>query len=232
MCKTGHWMSISLLSSKCLLILFLCSCTLKLSLLFHMKMEVFRQIFGEQTKCTDVIRTKMHVYRLGAQNTYRRFILNFSICSTNQYNYLCSFTKNKRKKREIFIYCLTHSAKMFNDIVVSGERGKSSCLQTNMRMLFSAAPRSDIWGKVFTVSLWVSRGSRVSCFVLRCEINEKPFDFPSKESVHVGRNCELCRRERRHPLVERGNKRGGGDALIKQFLLIITQFGVSIFILH
>lgn len=95
---------------------------------------------------------------------------------------------------------------MFNDIVASGERGKSSRLQTNMRMLFSAAPRSDIWGKVFAVSLWVSRGSRVSCFVLRCEINEKPFDFPSKESVHVGRNCELCRRGRRPPLVERGEK--------------------------
>lgn len=123
---------------------------------------------------------------------------------------------------------------MFNDILASGERGKSSCLQTNMRMLFSAAPRSDIWGKVFAVSLWVSRGSRVSCFVLRCEINEKPFDFPSKESVHVGRNCELCRRGRRPPLVERGEKKKkvGENALIKQFLLIITQFGVSIFILH
>lgn len=121
---------------------------------------------------------------------------------------LPKITKQNKKKTEIFIYCLTHSAKMFNDIVVSGERGKSSCLQTNMRMLFSAAPRSDIWGKVFADSLWVSRGSRVSCFVLRCEINEKPFDFPSKESVHVGRNCELCRRECRHPLVERG-KMGG-----------------------
>lgn len=101
-------MSISLLSSNCLLILFLCSCTLKLSLLFHVKMEVFRQIFGEQTKCTDVIRTKMHVYRLGAQNTYRRFILNFSICSTNQYNYLCSFTKNKKKK-ERFLFTVWHT---------------------------------------------------------------------------------------------------------------------------
>lgn len=120
---------------------------------------------------------------------------------------------------------------MFNDMVASGEWGKSSCLQTNMCMLFSAAPRSDIWGKVFAVSLWVSRGSHVSCFVLRCEINEKPFDSHSKESVYVGRNCELCRRECRHPLVERGEKKGGGDALIKQFLLIITQFGVSIFTL-
>lgn len=119
---------------------------------------------------------------------------------------------------------------MFNDIVASGERGNSSCLQTNMRMLFSAAPRSDIWGKVFAVSLWVSRGSHVSCFVLRCEINEKPFDFPSKEIVHVGRNCELCRRERRRPLVER--KKEGENTLMKQFLLIITQFGVSIFILQ
>ena len=120
---------------------------------------------------------------------------------------------------------------MFNDIVASGERGKSSCLQTNMRMLFSAAPRSDIWGKVFAVSLWVSRGSRVSCFTLRCEINEKkPFDFPSKESGNVGRNWEPCRRERMHPLVEREKKEGG--ALIKQFLAIITQFGVSSVILH
>lgn len=51
---------------------------------------------------------------------------------------------------------------MFNDNTASGERGKPSSRQTNTRMLFSAPPRSDIWGKVFVLSLWVSRGSASS----------------------------------------------------------------------
>lgn len=64
-----------------------------------------------------------------------------------------------------------------------------------------------------------------SCFVLRLqsEINEKPFDFPSKDGVQAGRNCELCWGECRMPPTER--KREAGNTLIKQFLLIIMLFG-------
>lgn len=45
--------------------------------------------------------------------------------------------------------------------------------------------------------------SRESCFVLplQYEINEKPFDFPSKERVQEGRNCELCWGECRNCLL-------------------------------
>lgn len=57
--------------------------------------KIANRFLDGKTKSTDMTRTKTHVYRLGAQNSYRRFILNSSICSTNQYNYLSSFTKNK-----------------------------------------------------------------------------------------------------------------------------------------
>ena len=49
------------------------------------------------------------------------------------------------------------------------------------------------------------------CFMLRLrsEINEKPFDFPSKERVQAGRNCELCCAECRMPPTEgEGERRG------------------------
>lgn len=50
-----------------------------------------------------------------------------------------------------------------------------------------------------------------SCFVLRLrsEINEKPFDFPSKERVQAGRNCELCWGECRMPPMERKREKSG-----------------------
>lgn len=64
-----------------------------------------------------------------------------------------------------------------------------------------------------------------TCFVLRLrsEINEKPFDFPSKERVQAGRNCELRWGECRMPPTKR--EREEGNTLIKQFLLIIMLFG-------
>lgn len=52
-----------------------------------------------------------------------------------------------------------------------------------------------------------------SCFVLRLrsEIKGKPFDFPSKERVRAGRNCELCWAECRMPPTEREQEKEGED---------------------
>lgn len=51
--------------------------------------------------------------------------------------------------------------------------------------------------------------SRDLCFVLRLqsETNEKPFDFPSKERVQAGRNCELCWGECGIPSIEEERER-------------------------
>lgn len=67
--------------------------------------------------------------------------------------------------------------------------------------------------------------SRESCFVLclQSEINEKPFDFPSKERLQVGRNCELCWAEPWMPPTAR-EKEKRGETLIKQFFLIIILY--------
>ena len=80
---------------------------------------------------------------------------------------------------------------MFNDNTASGERGKSSSRQTNTRIAIFCASKIRYLGqgvRSFLVGL-----SGESCFVLRLrsEINEKPFDFPSKERARAGRNCEL-----------------------------------------
>lgn len=69
---------------------------------------------------------------------------------------------------------------MFNDTVASGERGKTANKYTHA--IFCSAKIRYLGQGVrsFLVGL-----SRELCFVLRLrsEINEEPFDFPSKESV-------------------------------------------------
>lgn len=82
-----------------------------------------------------------------------------------------------------------------NDAGASGEQVKTSSLQTNTGVLPSAAPRSDIWGKVLAASFWLSQGSCVSLH-LHWEINEKPFDFPFKESVHGGETLSYAKEKR------------------------------------
>lgn len=100
-------------------------------------------------------------------------------------------------------------------------------------MLFSAPPRSDIWGKVFAVSSRVSRGSRVCAPRLQSEINEKPFDFPSKERAQGGNGTVSYAEENVGFLQrrEKGAGRRGGGCINKTISSHYKALQLSIFIL-
>lgn len=107
-----------------------------------------------------------------------------------------------------------------NDAGASGEQVKTS--SPNTGMLPSAAPRSDIWGKVLAASFWLSQGSCVSLH-LHWKINEKPFDFPFKESVHGGETLSYAK--------EKGGG-GGGGHVNKTISCHYNSVWGSIFMLH
>lgn len=122
----------------------------------------------------------MHIYSLSAQNAYSQFILNCSIYSTNQYNYLCSFTKKRRK--DFYLLSDTKGKDVQWHRHVWGTREDSLPASKCMHAIFCSAKIRYLGQGVRSFLVGLSRELR---FVLhlRCEINEKPFDFSSKESV-------------------------------------------------
>lgn len=181
-------------------------------------------------------RLKIHLNRLGAHHITARDVMSVSACQTNQCNYLLYLRRAPPSPPiRIEMYFLraresSAAGEAFNDNAASGERGKekSPSPQTNTRLLFSAPPRSDIWGKVFAVSSRVSPGSRVLRAPSSVWDKWKTFwlSLQGESARRRGSDCELRWGECEIPATGRVDKK----TLIKQFLCYYAAVRNAIFV--
>lgn len=175
MCKTVHWMSISSLSSKRLLILSLCSCTSKLGFLFHVKMRVFRQIFLESQSTAEIWYTlKCTFTGLGLKTlTGDSFWTSPFAQQINAIIFAPSpkITKPKQKrKRKWFLFTVWHTALRcsMTSRRLGNEGSLRACKQIcacyflqHQDQIFGARcsqfPCGSLWGVVFHVSFFAVR---------------------------------------------------------------------------
>lgn len=133
----------------------------------------------------------------------REDVTSCSACQTIQYNYLfCTWDARRlfpNKNQNVFLHARASAAgEAFNDNATSGERrkGKVSVPANKHAAAIFCSFKIRYLGQ--GVRSFLAGLSRESCFCelrLQSEINEKPFDFPSKEKAWGGvggSDCELC----------------------------------------